>query len=46
MSSQRIKFGYKQLNRQRNNLKLTPKEFLDEQYTDFSQQNTKKRTRE
>ncbi len=45
---QRINFGYKRMNHQKNHLKSTPKEFLnyeDEQYADFSQQN-KKRTRE
>ncbi len=51
-NKQRVSFGYKRVNRQRNNLNVTPKEFLnyqDEQYTDFSEQNisgNKKRTRE
>jgi len=47
-NKQKINFGFKRLNRQRNNLQQKPKEFLDyqnEQYIDFSQQN-KKRTRE
>jgi len=49
---QRISFGYKRINRQKNTMKSTPIEFQDyqdEQYTDFSQQNiqiNKKRPRE
>ncbi|CAF0905206.1 unnamed protein product [Rotaria sordida] len=49
---QRVNFGYKQVDRRRNNLKPTPQEFLnypDEQYIDFSSQNisiNKKRLRE
>jgi hypothetical protein len=45
---QRVNFGFKQINQQRNQLKTKPNEFLDyddETYTDFSQQN-KKRMRE
>jgi poly(A) RNA polymerase GLD2 len=48
MSRQRVNFGFKQVNQQRNQLKTKPTEFLDyddEQYTDFNQQN-KKRMRE
>ncbi len=46
---QRVSFGYKRINRQKNTMKSTSIEFQDyqdEQYTDFSQQNNKKRPRE
>jgi hypothetical protein len=45
-NKQKFNFRYKQINHQKNQLKLPLKEFRDdEQYIDFSQQN-RKRTRE
>jgi hypothetical protein len=46
---QRVSFGYKRINRQKNTMKSTSIEFQDyqdEQYTDFSKQKNKKRPRE
>lgn len=45
--SSKVNFGFKRSNRPKNNLKTTPKEFLEEQYIDLTQnQPNKKRTRE